>query len=142
MPSLHPLIVHFPIALLTVGLLADVWARLFKTSDLSRAGWWSQLAGTIGLAAAVGSGLIAKESAGISDASAASVLEGHEQWALWSMVIFAALLFWRIAARTRLPANPRYVYAGLYCIGLVALWLTAWHGGELVYGWGVGVSPR
>ncbi len=54
------------------------------------------------------------------------------------MVIFSALLFWRIASRTRLPANPRYVYAGLYCIALVALWLTAWHGGELVYGLGVG----
>jgi uncharacterized membrane protein len=136
------MIVHFPIALLTAGFLADLWARAFNTPDLSRTAWWSQLAGTIGLAAAVGSGLIAKETAGIGDAIAASVLESHEQWALGSMVIFAALLFWRIAARTRVPANPRYAYAGLYCIGLVALWLTAWHGGELVYGLGVGVSPR
>ena len=142
MPPLHPMIVHFPIALLTVGFLADIWALVSKTSDLSRTAWWSQLAGTIGLAAAVGSGLIAKESAGVQDALAASVLEGHEQWALGSMVIFAALLFWRIASRTRLPANPRFVFAALYCVALVALWLTAWHGGELVYGLGVGVSPR
>ena len=142
MPPLHPMIVHFPIALLTAGFLADIWALVFKASDLSRTAWWSQLAGTIGLAAAVGSGLMAKESAGIRDAFAESVLGSHEQWALGSMVIFSALLFWRIASRTRLPVNPRFVFAGLYCIALVALWLTAWHGGELVYGLGVGVSPR
>ncbi len=65
MPPLHPMIVHFPIALLTAGFLADIWALVFKASDLSRTAWWSQLAGTIGLAAAVGSGLMAKESAGI-----------------------------------------------------------------------------
>jgi uncharacterized membrane protein len=142
MPPLHPLIVHFPIALLTAALLADAGARLFKTSGLSRAGWWSQLVGTIGLAAAVGSGLIAKESAGIQNAVAGSVLDAHQQWALWSLVLFAGLIFWRIAARTQLPANPRFVYWGLYCIAVVTLWLTAWHGGELVYGLGVGVSPR
>jgi len=136
------MIVHFPIALLTVGFLADIWGLVFTTSDLSRTGWWSQLAGTIGLAAAVGSGLIAKESAGVQDALASSMLESHEQWALGSMVLFAVLLFWRVAAGTRLPANPRFAYAGAYCIAVVALWLTAWHGGELVYGLGVGVSPR
>lgn len=140
MLPLHPFIVHFPIALLTVGLLAEVCARLFKTSDLSRAGWWSQLAGTIGLAAAVGSGLIAKESAGIQDYIVGSALEAHEQWALGSMAIFAALLLWRIAARTHVPANPRFVYMVLYVIAVMALCLTAWHGGKLVYGLGVGVS--
>ncbi len=142
MPPLHPMIVHFPIALLTAGFLADMWVLVVKTTDVSRTGWWSQLVGTIGLAAAVGSGLIAKESAGVQDALAASVLEFHQQWALGAMVLFAGLLFWRIAARKRLPANPRFVYAGLYCIAVVTLWLTAWHGGELVYGLGVGVSPR
>lgn len=140
MPSLHPFIVHFPIALLIVGLVAEVCARLFKTSDLSRTGWWSQLAGTIGLAAAVGSGLIAKESALVHDSIVGAALETHGQWAFGAMTIFALLLFWRIAARTQVPAHPRFVYIVLYGIAVLALCLTAWHGGELVYGMGVGVS--
>jgi len=142
MPSLHPFIVHFPIALLIVGLLAEGCARLFNSSDLSRTGWWSQLAGTIGLAAAVGSGLIARESALVHDSIVGSALETHEQWALGSMAIFAVLLFWRIAARTQVPSHPRFAYVVLYGIAVAALCLTAWHGGELVYGMGVGVSPR
>ena len=142
MPSLHPFIIHFPIALLTVGLLAEACARLFKTSDLSRAGWWAQLAGTSGLAAAVGSGLIAKESAGLNDNLVRLALGTHEQWALGSMALFALLLFWRIASRTQVPAHPRFLYMVLYGIAVVALCLTAWYGGELVYGMGVGVSPR
>jgi uncharacterized membrane protein len=58
------------------------------------------------------------------------------------MAIFAVLLFWRIAARTQVPAHPRFVYIVLYGMAVAALCLTAWHGGELVYGMGVGVSPR
>ena len=58
MPDLHPFLVHFPVALLTVSLILELWGTYRKLPELNRAGWWTQLSGTISIALAVVSGLV------------------------------------------------------------------------------------
>ena len=62
MPNLHPIFVHFPIAILALSVVFDLLSILLKKMDLERAGWWALLAGTVFLVAAIVTGLLAKGS--------------------------------------------------------------------------------
>lgn len=102
MPNIHPVLVHFPIALLSLSFLCEGAALLWNREDLSSVGWWTQLTGSIGLAAAAVSGMLAGDSAGIPPA-ANPYLGTHKQIAFAAASAFAVLFFWRIASGTRRP---------------------------------------
>ena len=53
---LHPMIVHFPIALLIVGFLADAVGLIFKKDFFTKAGFYLLILGTLGVVAAYLSG--------------------------------------------------------------------------------------
>ena len=46
-PVLHPIFVHFPVALLPVAVVCDLLGRLTGRSSLLHAGWWTLLFATI-----------------------------------------------------------------------------------------------
>ena len=138
MPNLHPLLVHFPIALLTFGFVFDMFGLVSKRNELSRVGWWIQVAGTLGLLTAVVTGLLARETV-VIPVAAYDTFENHEQIAFIVTAVFAALLLWRIASRTHLPQRYKILFLVLFLFGLVLMWLGAWFGGEMVYRFGVGV---
>jgi len=139
MPNIHPLLVHFPIALLTLSFLCEAAAVLFKREDLSAAGWWTQLTGTIGLAAAAVSGILAGNSVNIPP-PAKPYLETHQELAFAVATAFALLLFWRFASRTKRPPGRDGLFLLLFAAGVIALWAGAWYGGEMVYRFGAGVQ--
>ncbi len=142
MPNIHPFLVHFPVALLTTALAFDLLGILLAQEELSKVGWWAQLVGTVGIAAAVLSGLVAKTQAVISP-SAAGTFDTHQQIAFLSTAAFTALLLWRIAMRTHIDPLRRTLYLVLFAASLACLWTGAWFGGELVYRFGVGLTaPR
>ena len=68
----------------------------------------------------------------------------HQQIAFLVSALAATLLLWRVSSRTFIPSSMKFVYLGLTVILVILLWIGAWHGGELVYSFGVGVmqSPR
>ncbi len=138
MPNLHPLFVHFPVALLLLALVLEVIALLWRKSELSRAAWWNQIAGTIGLAFAVASGLYAEATVHLT-AEARVLLERHEQMAFVAAALFAALLLWRIGARGKIPGHPPVLYMILFLAGVASVLTGALFGGEMVFRYGVGV---
>ncbi len=139
MPNFHPFLTHFPIALLTLSVVAECVSFLLRTEEFSRVGWWSQVAGTVGLAAAAVTGVLAGDSVRIPPA-AKPYLEMHQQIAFVAATIFAALIFWRIASRTRRPADHGALFLLAFTAGVIALWAGAWYGGEMVYRFGTGVQ--
>ena len=139
MPNFHPLLTHFPVALLSFALLAEWAARALGRGELSRAGWWTQAAGSAGLAAAALTGMLASDAVAIAPAGR-HYLEIHQEIAFVSCTVFAVLLFWRIAARTKLPAHRETAFLLLFTAGVLALWAGAWYGGELVFRFGAGVQ--
>ena len=138
MPNLHPFLTHFPIALLTLSIVCECAALLLKREELSRVAWWSQLAGTIGLAAAVASGILAGQSVAIVPAGK-PCFETHQELAFAASAVFAILLFWRIGSGTKRPAGRDKLFLLLFTAGVLAIWGGAWYGGELVYRFGAGV---
>ncbi|MGA9118277.1 MAG: DUF2231 domain-containing protein [Bacteroidota bacterium] len=137
----HPVVIHFPLALLSTVALLEVLAVILKRDDLSRAGWWVQLAGTIGILLAVLTGIVA-ENATMIPAPAAGAVDIHEQLAFVCSSAFAGLLLWRVAARTKIPGASPWGYLALYCVSVVLLFVVGWYGGELVFHYGVGVLPK
>lgn len=64
---LHPILVHFTIALTTASLVADVLGRVLSSQSLSDTGWWT-LVGAVGatvftLATGVGMACVGEASA-------------------------------------------------------------------------------
>jgi uncharacterized membrane protein len=138
MPNIHPFLTHFPIALLTLSFVCESAAILLKRDELSRVGWWTQLAGTIGLTAAAGSGILAGRSVAIVPAGK-PYFETHQELAFAAATAFAILLFWRIASGTKRPPGRDILFLLLFTAGVLAVWGGAWYGGELVYRFGAGV---
>lgn len=140
MPNLHPILVHFPIALLTASVAFDLAGIVLRREELERSGWWTLVTGCAGLALTVVSGLLAKESVAITP-EAQGHFDVHQQLAFAVAGVYALLLLWRIASRTRLPHGRRWLFITLSLAGSLLLWVGAWHGGEMVYRFGVGVRP-
>jgi uncharacterized membrane protein len=138
MSNIHPIFVHFPIALLTLSLVFEMLFLVRSELEFSRVGWWLHMAGTLGLLLSVATGLRAVSDVRLS-LGAADIIEYHQQIALLVTGLFTGLLLWRIGVRTTLPQNGRAMYVAAFAAGLILMWLGAWYGGELVYRHGVGV---
>ena len=139
MPNIHPLIVHFPIALLTASLVFELLGVALKRADLERTAWWLLLAGCVGLGGAVATGLLAEKGVMIP-AEVSSQFETHQEMAFLAATVYAIIILWRISNKTLLPQRMRSMYFLLTVAALVAIWVGAWFGREMVYGSGVGVK--
>jgi uncharacterized membrane protein len=135
--DIHPLIVHFPIAM---------WTLLFATVILQR--WWSaaptvgwvvQLVGLAGAVVAVITGL--RDHEAYEGTSVASSIAVHEFLALSMAGLFGILTVWRfIARRRKKDLFARWYFITPVAIGFVLLLLVGATGGQLVFGLGVGVT--
>jgi len=56
--EIHPLLVHFPIALFSTGLLFDILAHIVENDDLEAAGFYSMFMGLVSSFFAIISGMI------------------------------------------------------------------------------------
>lgn len=136
---LHPMIVHFPIALLFTSVLFDAAGILFKRDSLREGALWLLIMGLLGGVAGSISGDWAEEAAEKSGI-AESLIETHETLAFVTLGIFAVLLLGRLLMRNRLTPNITLPYFVVAAIGLGALSATGYLGGGLVFEHGAGVA--
>lgn len=147
--GLHPLIVHFPIALLLVVpviiLIGILWPK--KGSSFLIAAFILMLLGTIAAWVAVSTGSEAGELAEHVN-NVESVLEEHEELAettrtiftaltaIFGLIVFAPMLFKKeLSAKVLIPLGLAFLL--FYSSGVVLLINTAHQGGRLVHEFGV-----
>jgi uncharacterized membrane protein len=149
LPNAHPLLVHFPIALLPVALgleLAGLWRG--PSHWAGRAAVLLTVLACLGVGLAYLSGEDAAEHLAVADPAAQAHLAEHESAAEWALRLALLTLALRLAAawRDRRPAAAgnlalRAVATVLLAVLLgVAAW-TADRGGRLVYQDGLAVRP-
>lgn len=136
---LHPMLVHFPIALITVGFLADFMSLIFKKEQcLSKVGLYLMILGTLGAIAAILTGeFFTKELAG----EAGKVQETHELFASITMYTMIIASFVRIflAIKKREASNLKWVAFSLYAVGAICVSITGFLGGTMVYKFLIGI---
>ncbi len=135
---LHPMLVHFPIALLITSVLFDAIGAAFRQDSLREGALWLLGLGLLGGLGAVLSGDMAEEvveKAGIAEA----LLERHETWAFVTMGIFGVLFVGRVFLRNHFTTLTLAIYLVIALIGIGTLSVTGYFGGDLVYEHGAGV---
>lgn len=135
--SVHPLIVHFPIALLLSAACLDGIAWVLRRPGIHAVALWNLSLGTLGAAAAVATGLraeaVAKHSFEIWQ-----VMELHKRLGFFTLGLGALVTGWRLLRRDRLTVRTR---AALFVLTLIVVGTVSWGaylGGRMVYEFGVG----
>ncbi len=147
--GLHPLVVHFPIALLLVAPILVVLGLIFSKhwNGFALAAFALMVLGTIGAFVAVSTG---EAGAGLVERTEAisQVLEQHEDLAettrtvfAFLTVIFGAIVLTPMILKTTLKPVLRVglnvAFLALYAFGALLLANTAHEGGRLVHEYGV-----
>jgi uncharacterized membrane protein len=137
MPNIHPLLVHFPIALAFVILAMDLIGVLFKRPSFIDAGTKVSVFAALGAAAAVISGLIAEESVSVPDI-AHDLFETHEAlgFAFLGVIIVAAIF--RLAMGKKLRERLTWIAVTLSFVASAIVGVGGYIGGELVFKYHVG----
>jgi len=168
----HPIVVHFPIALLMTSVVMDILAILLRRWNLADMATWLLGFGVVGAFVAGVTGNLSEGTA--NTALAGDIIGQHTKFALATGVVFAFLFVVRIVAlaprltvglrgtypalanglekqlRSVIPfvyqAPPAQLLIGLYLIasiiGLGLLATTGYLGGLMVYHHGVGTPPH
>lgn len=139
-PNLHPIFVHFTVALLSTAVLLTVIAPCLPVPHqpaCRTVAQWNLWLGTVITLATALSGLQAYHTVS-HDAASHVAMTDHRNWAILTVTLFAAAAIWSgIQARRQKQTGPGFVI--VLAIAGVVLASTAWHGGELVYRHGLGV---
>ncbi len=141
MLNIHPLFVHFPLALLPAAVLLDILGARWGKESLRSGGWWCRVLGTAGAIGAAITGLLAGRSVPHPEA-VHSIMETHETLGLSTLGIFLALLIWRSLNKNFLPQHRALAlaYFVIALAGVTVMFFGARLGGEMVYEHGVGGS--
>ncbi|MCK6619697.1 MAG: hypothetical protein HUU32_04670 [Calditrichaceae bacterium] len=142
-PNVHPLIVHFPIALLIFALLFDLFALIFRNIN-----WVRYAAGSLyilGALAAVITYLSGKQAADVVNipAMANPTLTEHADWALYTVWFFGIYGVVRLVFLWKKLTEKWVISFVIFLVGaggMALLYETAEHGAELVFRHGVGVK--
>lgn len=144
--GLHPQVIHFPIALLSVYILFEIIAAIFPKSNLSKTALIILGLAVISALAAVLTGNQAEEVAELWEEQGAIIPFGaiseHESYATYTLWYFAILLFGRIflVIRKLHTGKIRYALAVLALLGGFLIYETGEEGGKLVFKHGVGTE--
>jgi uncharacterized membrane protein len=140
-PSLHPLVVHFPIALIVVAAALLLAARLLRSESLASTaatvGTWNLCLGAVAAVFALATGLGAVLDLDVTAAVREAVSQ-HMKWAMFTTLVLVLLAVWR-GAGTAPGSRPSWVFIVVLLAATTALGVTGYRGGKNVYEYGVGV---
>jgi uncharacterized membrane protein len=136
----HPILVHFPIALLVTSFIADAAYWITSFSTLRHAGFWMLVAASLTGALTVAAGMFDMRRAAL-DGPVHERVHRHMWVGIVLYAVICALTLWRwsfFAPDMRITVL--YLDFALLAVALAAF--QGWLGGELVYTHGVFVAKK
>ena len=131
---LHPMIVHFPIALIMAGFLAEIASLFFKSEKcLSKTGFYLMILGTLAAVAAWSTGQLFTNEP--TEGPVMQVFGRHETGALVTMILMILCSGFRIYLLIAKKEETvlKWITFGLYFLGFSAAAFTGFMGGSMVY---------
>jgi uncharacterized membrane protein len=142
LPGWHPLIVHFPLALIVTAAAALTAAQGWRSPRLAETlavvGTWNLCLGAVGVLFALGSGLAAAIDLPIGPATHQAI-SAHVKSAILTTVLVLPAALWR-GVGVAPTSRPSWIFLILLWLATASLIVTGYRGGQNVYRYGVGVS--
>jgi len=139
-PNWHPILVHFTVALFTISILLFLISSVLKTGKLQNqcatVAYWNLWIGVLFTIATLIAGWNAYSTVNHDTASHIQMTT-HKNWAFITSGIFLIFALWSYVERKQ--PKPRVLFVLLGLVAGSSLGVTAWHGGETVYRYGLGV---
>jgi uncharacterized membrane protein len=135
--NIHPLVVHFPLALLPVATLFYLLAWVSRRDSVAWMALWLLVLGSVSGTVAAGTGLYADEGVMVDPSVREQLLDLHKLWMLSTLGSSAALTIWALAGRP-FPTRGRGVFVLLLLAVLAIMAHGADYGGRLVYDYNAG----
>ncbi|TPW11251.1 MAG: hypothetical protein FD130_2016, partial [Halothiobacillaceae bacterium] len=141
-PNWHPLFVHFTVALISVSGGLFVLTKLvtnWRVEDQWLAtAYWSLWIGVLISLGTVAAGWYAFNTVDHDTPSHAAMLE-HRNLALVTLVVLVIMGVWSLVQYLK-ERSPSLIFVACMLVSVGLVGSTAWHGGELVYRYGLGVK--
>lgn len=142
LPGWHPIVVHFPLALVVTAAPLLVTARLLRAERhagmLATVGTWNLCIGAVAAVLALATGLAAVLDLHLG-AAAHQAISVHLKWAIFTTLALVLLAVWR-GAGSAPQSRPTWLFIVVLSAATLALIVTGYRGGQNVYRYGVGVS--
>ncbi|NDD26721.1 MAG: hypothetical protein EB084_00435 [Proteobacteria bacterium] len=135
----HPLLVHFPIALLPMATLIDLLGWWRRSERLAWCGYWLTLLGTVGGVCTFVCGILAELFAARSGVPQ-HMIEVHEWLATFAVWTFIAVAVARILMGVTLHRRSAPIYLLAAIAGCALLVMAAHRGGQVTYAYGANVT--
>jgi uncharacterized membrane protein len=135
---LHPVLVHFPIALILTGFLADLLFLYKKYKWLSNTGFFLMVLGTLGAIAAVLTGALFTQEPTEGEVVKIYNLHTHAAFITLLIMIFVTTVRSLLFLKHREDAFRWSIFI-LYLLGAAAVGYTGMMGGTMVYSYFLGI---
>jgi uncharacterized membrane protein len=129
----HPMMVHFPIAIVTIGFLIELSSLWFKKEIcLSKFGFYLLIIGTLAAIPALLTGILFTDE---MSGSAGEIQETHELFAWLTMGVLAVTSILRIILnyKNKEESSLKWLVFALYALAAIFVGITGFYGGTLVY---------
>ncbi len=138
--TIHPIVVHFVIAMVLFAVICDLVGYLTKNTRLFEVGWWNMVFATVSIFIAIIFGQI---EAGLAEPYPAAVSDLNLHTLIgWSLSgIIAALTGWRYIIRIRTPERLPIPYLGLNALLTAVVLFQVYLGDKLVWVYGLHSEP-
>lgn len=136
---MHPIFVHFTIALTSASLFFDALGFFLSKPSLRTAGGWTLVGSAVMTLMTISTGLTSSTRAPVEEGEARSFLRAHMALGLIFFGLLVTITFWRVW----FWQNERGVsWLYLIALAIVSLVMTiqGYLGGELVYRYGIEVE--
>jgi uncharacterized membrane protein len=136
---LHPLIVHFPVALITTGFVFEVFSLFFRREQcLSKTGFYLMVLGSLSAIAAWSSGHFFTE--GPTQGEILKIFLKHETGALITLILIITGTIFRIwlMVKKKEETPLKWIAFVFYLLSFIAVTYTGFMGGTMVYNFMIG----